>query len=121
MESSKKKKGEEGEIIAAKFLSENGFEILERNYRYDRGEIDIIAKEKNTLVFVEVKMRENLEYGEPEYAITKRKISQMSKVALGYFSEKEIEDIETRFDVVAILKYPGKLPEINHYKDAFRL
>lgn len=121
MEFSKKKKGDEGEKIAAKFLSENGFIILERNYRFERGEIDIIAKEKDTLVFVEVKMRENLEFGEPEYAITKRKISQMSKVALGYFSEKEIDDVETRFDVVAILKFPGKEPKINHYIDAFRL
>lgn len=118
---SHKKKGDEGEALAAKFLSDLGYQILERNYRFDRGEIDIIAKENDTLVFVEVKKRENLEFGEPEYAITKRKISQVSKVALGYFSEKEIGEVETRFDVIAILEYPGEPPIINHYKDAFRL
>ncbi len=121
MEYSPKKKGDEGEALAAKFLSEIGFKILEKNFRYERGEIDIIAKENETLVFVEVKKRENLKFGEPEYAITKRKISQMNKVALGYLAEKEIDDIEMRFDVVAILQYAGEPPIITHYRDAFRL
>ena len=67
--------GNEGEDIASDYLKNNGYEIIERNYRFHKGEIDIVAKdnETNYLVFVEVKSRKSLEYGEPEYAITPAK------------------------------------------------
>ena len=121
MSVSTKKFGEEGENIAADLLSQKGYEIIKRNYRFGKGEIDIIAedKEKDCLVFVEVKARRNLEYGEPEYAITKSKIRQLKKIAAAYLSENEIEDKDCRFDVVAILFQGKRKPIINHYEEAF--
>jgi putative endonuclease len=91
-----------GEDIAAKYLAEKGFEILERNYHYSHGEIDIIANHNKQLVFIEVKSRLNLEYGEPEYAINPKKIKQIKKMAELYLFDKEIEEVDCRFDVVAI-------------------
>jgi putative endonuclease len=116
-----KKFGDEGEELAAELLSEKGYEILERNYRFGKGEIDIIAKdpETNYTVFVEVKSRKNLEYGAPEYAITKNKIKQVKKIAELYLYDKNITETDCRFDVVAIL-FRGKLkPLVNHYTNAF--
>ncbi len=86
-------------------MNEKGYEILERNYRYGHGEIDIVAKDLSDgyTVFVEVKARQNLEYGEPEYAITKNKQKQIKKVAELYLFDKEILEMECRFDVVTVL------------------
>lgn len=112
--------GKDGEEIAAKYLLENGFEILERNYQYGHGEIDIVAKDEGVLVFVEVKTRKNLEFGEPEYAINKKKIQQIKKMAELYLFDKEIEEIDCRFDVVAVLMENQSHPQITHYKNAFQ-
>ncbi|HMN23200.1 MAG: YraN family protein [Ignavibacteriaceae bacterium] len=112
--------GKEGEDIAAKYLIEKGFNIIARNYHYStKGEIDIIANDKNQLVFIEVKSRINLEYGEPEYAINPKKIRQIKKMAELYLFDKEIEEADCRFDIVAIILGDGKNPEINHYENAF--
>ncbi len=112
--------GKEGEDIAAKYLIEKGFNIVARNYHYStKGEIDIIANDKNQLVFIEVKSRINLEYGEPEYAINPKKIRQIKKMAELYLFDKEIEEADCRFDIVAIILGDGKNPEINHYENAF--
>ncbi len=117
----KKSFGSEGEEIAAKYLSEKGFEIIERNYFVGHGEIDIIAIEpkEKYLVFVEVKTRFSLEFGDPAYAINKKKISQLKKVAELYLAEKNIYEQNCRFDVITILlDDPGK-PKIEHYENAF--
>ncbi len=122
MEKSDKNKkdiGKEGEEIAAKFLTQKGFEIVERNYQYGHGEIDIVANDKGILVFVEVKTRLNLEYGEPEYAINKKKIQQIKKMAELYLFDKEISEADCRFDVVAILLDNKSNPQITHYENAF--
>ncbi len=118
---SKKELGEKGEQLAVDFLIENGFEIIERNYRYGHGEIDIIAKDPsdNFTAFIEVKTRQNLDFGEPEYAITKNKQRQIKKMAELYLYEKEIEEIECRFDVVAIVLGDKNNPSITHYVNAF--
>lgn len=118
MQSSTKEKGKEGEEKAAALLVEKGFEIIERNYRYGKGEIDIVARDKDFLVFVEVKSRESLEYGKPEEAITKRKMSQIRKIAESYLAEKNITNENIRFDVVAILFLNGEI-SIEHYENAF--
>lgn len=118
MQSSTKEKGKEGEEKAAALLVEKGFEIIERNYRYGKGEIDIVARDKDFLVFVEVKSRESLEYGKPEEAITKRKMSQIRKIAEAYLAEKNITGENIRFDVVAILFLNGEI-SIEHYENAF--
>ena len=120
-QTNKKTIGQEGEDIAAEYLVNNGFEMITRNYRYGHGEIDIIVKDKsnNHLVFVEVKTRKNLEYGEPEYAITKSKIKQLKKIADAYVYEKDFKEIECRFDVIAIIWNRETKPKITHFKNAF--
>ena len=110
--------GKEGEDIAAEFLIKKNFNILERNYRYGHGEIDIIAEDGETLVFVEVKTRNTLEFGHPEISVTKGKLNQIKKIAEAYLFEKEIDDKECRLDVVAILKMSGVL-EIKHIENAY--
>ena len=116
---STKEQGNKGEDIAMRHLKRLGFEIVEMNYRFGHGEIDIIAKEGDTLVFCEVKMRKTDEYGDPEYAITPRKQQQIRKIARAYLYEHEIKEQECRFDVVAIRMYGRKTPEINHIRNAF--
>lgn len=118
-EKNKRDIGKEGEEIAAKYLTEKGFEIIERNYHYSHGEIDIVAKDKGCLVFVEVKTRLNLEYGEPEYAINPKKIKQIKKMAELYLFDKVIEEADCRFDVVAVLLEDKSNPKINYYGNAF--
>ena len=119
-EKNKRDIGKEGEDIAAKYLAEKGFEILERNFYYSNyGEIDIVANHDSQLVFVEVKSRLNLEFGEPEYAITPKKIKQIKKMAELYLFDKEIEEVNCRFDVVAVLLEDRSNPKITHYENAF--
>ena len=119
MTQSTKKTGDKGEDIAASILVKKGYEIVERNYRYGKGEIDIIAKDDDVLVFIEVKTRKNLEYGPPELAVTKNKQRQIRKIAEAYLYEKKIKDINCRLDVVAIQFYQNQKPRINHIENAF--
>ncbi|MFH1194185.1 MAG: YraN family protein [bacterium] len=119
MKNSKPDFGKIGEDIACKFLSDKGFKIIQRNYRFERGEIDIIAEDGDVLVFVEVKTRTNLEYGPPEYAITKSKQKQIKKIAEAYLWEKEIKDRDCRIDVVAIILRKNNKHNINHIPNAF--
>lgn len=111
----KRKIGQEQEAKAACFLEIQGYEILEKNYRCKCGEIDLIGKENDYLVFVEVKYRETIKSGMPEEAVDKRKQRQISRVAAWYLTEKGY-DVYTpcRFDVVAIT---GEKIEL--YRDAF--
>lgn len=115
----KKEVGKEGENIAADFLVNKGFKIIKRNYQYGHGEIDIIADDNGTLVFVEVKTRLNFEFGEPEYAINTSKIKQIKKIAELYLFDNEIEEANCRFDVVAVLLRGKSEPQITHYENAF--
>jgi putative endonuclease len=116
---STKAAGDEGEEIAKQYLLKRGLTIIETKYHYGRnGEIDIIAKDGNVLVFCEVKMRTTDEFGDPEFAITPKKQAQIRKLAHAYLYERDLEDQECRFDVVAIKKY-GRAPEINYIPNAF--
>ena len=94
--------GKEGEKIAAAYLEKNGYRIIEINFRCPIGEIDIVAKEKNDLVFVEVKTRKSIALGYPEQAVGIRKQKKMSQLALWYMQKRKIADTNARFDVVAI-------------------
>jgi len=114
----KRKTGREGEELACKFISELGYQILERNYQYGHGEIDIIAKDGDTIVFIEVKYRKSLEYGNPEDSITKNKKHQIRKTAEAYIYEKNINEQTCRIDVISILHLPNQEPIINHYINA---
>lgn len=96
--------GKSGEGEALKFLKQKGYKILKRNYKSKLGEVDIIAKDKNCICFIEVKTRASLEKGLPQEAITKNKQHQITKAALSYLRENNLWDSPARFDVVSILK-----------------
>ena len=117
----KKELAKRGEDLAAQILAEKGYEIIERNYRFSHGEIDIVAidPKDGCTVFVEVKSRQNLEFGEPEYSITKNKQKQVRKMAELYLFDKGITEIDCRFDVFAILFEDLNNPQVNHYENAF--
>lgn len=119
--SSKSELGKRGEELALEFLTDKGYELVKKNYRYGHGEIDLIVKDlsKNVLVFVEVKARYNLELGDPAYAINKKKISQLKKIAELYLYENQIKEIDCRFDVITILFDEPENPKIEHYENAF--
>ena len=106
--------------MAVRFLKKHGYRIIERNYICKMGEMDVIAREKDTLVFVEVKTRTSTAFGPPQLAVNPTKQMQLSKVALNFLKEKRLEDAKARFDVVAILLRP-KGEEIELIKDAFDL
>jgi putative endonuclease len=115
-----KELGKKGEEVALRFLKKKGYKIIQQNYVCEMGEMDIIAREKDTLVFVEVKTRTSMAFGPPQLAVNSTKQMQLSKVALYFLKEKRLEDIKARFDVVAILVRP-KGEEIELIKDAFDL
>jgi putative endonuclease len=116
----KKELGRKGEEVALRFLKKKGYRIIEKNYVCKMGEMDIIAKEKDTLAFIEVKTRTSTEFGPPQLAVTPSKQRQLSKVALSYLNKKQLNDVKARFDVVAIL-LGQKGEEIELIKDAFDL
>jgi putative endonuclease len=113
--------GNVGESIAATFLKGAGFSIVERNFRCVCGELDIIARDGRTIVFVEVKCRKNEIYGPPQLAVTPFKQRQISKAALVWLSKRRLYDAEARFDVIAIVLHESQLPEIEHIRNAFEL
>jgi putative endonuclease len=113
--------GERGEEIATAYLKGRRFTIVERNYRCKGGEVDIIAREGKTLVFIEVKTRRNLSFGPPQLAVTCFKQRQISKAALTWLAKNKLHDSSARFDVIAILIPDHEVPVIDHIRDAFDL
>ena len=106
--------------MALQFLKKRGYRLIEKNYVCKMGEVDIIAKEKDTLVFVEVKTRRSTLFGPPQLAVNPAKQMQLSKVALNFLKEKKLGDVKSRFDVVAVLLKP-KGEEIELIRNAFDL
>ncbi|PKN38241.1 MAG: YraN family protein [Deltaproteobacteria bacterium HGW-Deltaproteobacteria-2] len=117
-DSAKIQTGQEGEKIAADFLKKNGYRIIEVNFRCAIGEIDIIAREKEFLVFIEVKTRKSRELGFPEQAVGIKKQKKMSQLALWYLQKNNINNTASRFDVLAIIMLPAG-NEIKLIKNAF--
>ena len=115
----RKRVGSEGEQLACEYLQSQGYEILARNYRACNGEIDIIARQGKTLVFVEVKTRQRGGFGEPEEWVDERKQRQIGKVASLYLHNQRLEEMDCRFDVVAVDRMTR--PVIRHIQDAFWL
>ncbi|OGI23585.1 MAG: YraN family protein [Candidatus Melainabacteria bacterium RIFOXYA12_FULL_32_12] len=113
-------KGKIGEDIAAKYLEKRGFKIIEKNWRYSRyGEIDIIATDQKTLVFIEVKTRSTVNYGHPVESITKSKIDKIRTLAGAYLNENpDLKFKNYRFDAIGIIL--NKEPEIVYYKDIYQ-
>ena len=110
--------GNLGEDLAEKYLLEKGYKILERNWRYSRAEVDLIAEHDNMLILVEVKTRRSARFGLPEEAVSAKKQQQMVLAANAYAEEHDHVK-EIRFDVIAITLLKGKAPEIYHIEDAF--
>ena len=109
--------GNEGEASAVNFLFANGYEVLARNYRFRRGEIDIIARKGRALVFIEVKTRKNINYGYPETFLSEQQQDRIHLAAEEYVLQKEWQG-EVRFDIIAIL-WDGHEPTLDHFEDAF--
>jgi len=103
-----RKRGDEGEALAAEFLKSRGYKIICRNFASRRGEIDIVAKDGQCLVFIEVKTRTSLDFGYPAEAVTRRKAERIRKTALYYLMRNHMDDIPCRFEVVSIMKNSGK-------------
>ncbi len=99
--------GKKGEDIAVAYLKSTGYRIVERNYKCLFGEIDIVAKDGNTVVFVEVKSRKSEEFGDPQLAVGLEKQKKISKISLKYLEEKHLYPCNARFDVVAIKMLPN--------------
>ncbi|MDD2619940.1 MAG: YraN family protein [Syntrophomonadaceae bacterium] len=114
----KKELGKWGEESAAKYLMQQGYKILGRNYYTRYGELDIICEKDGNLVFVEVKTRRSSKYGYPEEAITNRKKEHIRKAALLYMDAAKRSYREISFDVISILLEAGE-EKINHIKQAF--
>ncbi len=112
--------GKMGEELAVAHLKKMKYKVLERNYKCPLGEVDLVARDKNTLVFIEVKTRKTKDFGGPAAAVDFRKQRQLSKVALHYLNQKKLNDIPTRFDVVAI-ELIASSPHIEVIRNAFEL
>ncbi|MFO7839971.1 MAG: YraN family protein [Desulfosalsimonadaceae bacterium] len=112
--------GQTGESLALKYLLKRGYKLLESNYRNRIGEIDIIARDGDTLVFVEVKTRRSERYGSPRLAVTPHKQKKISRTALAYLKYTGQMDCKARFDVVFV-KTGGTRPEIELIQNAFPL
>lgn len=110
--------GMKGESEAVDFLKKKGYRILGQNFRFERGEIDIVAEDNGMLVFVEVKARRSNIFGDPEDAVTASIVNQIRKVGQGYLFQHDLGDRECRFDIVAI-EYTNNIPVIRHIEDAF--
>jgi putative endonuclease len=116
----KKSLGDRGEDAAARFLKRAGYHILARGLDSPLGELDIVAVDGRTVVFVEVKTRRSDDAGPPEEAIDQLKEQRMTQAALAYLKANRLLDYASRFDVVAIT-WPedAKRPVIEHFKNAF--
>ena len=110
--------GSSGERNAVSFLQRQGFAILDRNYTCNHGEVDVVAKDGDDLVFVEVKLRRSVRFGSPEESVTPAKQELIRRTAEGYIQEKKLNNIRCRFDVVAITVDKG-VKKFVHYKNAF--
>lgn len=109
--------GKIGEEIALKFLKNEGYEVLELNWRFRKLEVDIIAKEGDVLIVVEVKTRKSDEFGSPDVFVDRKKQRFLIKAVNEYVNQKQLEN-EIRFDIVSIL-YCNNQEKVEHIKDAF--
>ncbi len=112
--------GKAAEDAAARFLEAKGYKVLQRNYKNRFGEIDIIAKDKGVICFIEVKARHSLNLGFPQEAVSTRKQRQISRVAVYYLKLNHLLECSARFDVLALL-YLNSQPEISLITNAFEL
>lgn len=108
-----------GEEEACRFLKKNGCKIVDRNYRVRTGEIDIVARRGNTLLFVEVKTRLTAAFAQPYEAVGFRKRKSLKAAAKVYVQERNVRDVEFRFDVISITLNDGLQAELEWMQGAF--
>lgn len=111
--------GERGELLAARHLRKMGYKIVMRNYRGGDGEIDIVARQNDQLVFVEVKTRRSDQYTQPHRHVTHFKQHKLTRAARAYLSHYRDRQPRARFDVVSIVWPEGQAPRVVHIPNAF--
>ncbi len=109
--------GKIGEQLAVDFLESKGYDILARNFMYQKAEVDIIAQHENLIICIEVKTRNSDFFGDPQDFVTKAKIKNLVKAMDAFVIENDIP-LETRFDIIAVLKNK-KMEQLTHYENAF--
>ena len=114
--SHKQSLGHKGEMVAAEFLEKKGFSIIMQNFRFRSGEIDIISKDNDTIVFVEVKSASSGAFGHPAEWVDEKKQSHLISTAKKYLFENNIHDVPVRFDVITV---DFKNKKIDHFVNAF--
>ncbi len=117
---STRKKGQEGERLAVRFLRSRGYRILDRNYSNRLGEIDIVAEDGGVLVFTEVRTLKASAGHLPEETIQWKKQQRIARTALAYIKQKRLEDRPARFDVVSVV-FDGNRATLRHIPDAFEM
>ena len=110
--------GERGEVLAGRFLEAKGYRLLERNYRSRLGEIDLVCRDGQATVFVEVKTRTSDRFGHPAEAVIPRKQAKLRRLAQEYLVSHKLEDSEVRFDVLSV-RLDAEPPTIEHLAGAF--
>lgn len=113
--------GRSAEDLAEQMLRKKGYRILKRNLRIAGGELDLIADDQGTLVFIEVKARRGNQFGGAPYAITTRKKQQIIKLALCYLSQHGLTNKQCRFDVILVVGTNGHTPQLTHIEQAFEV
>ena len=109
--------GKEGEDMAVAFLQKKGFNIVERNYRFQKAEVDIIAQKGNILAAVEVKTRSTPDFGDPQDFVKKKQINLLVRAVDHFVNDRKL-DVEVRFDIIAIIRNKAGT-RIEHLEDAF--
>lgn len=112
-----REKGLLGENMASEFLSKKGYRIIDRNYRTKIGEIDIVAKKDNILVFVEVKTRANTNYGFPYEAVNRKKLNRIVRTSFIYMKENKYVGYQMRYDIIEV--FLSNSIKINHIENVF--
>jgi putative endonuclease len=108
--------GDYGEAIAARHLAQQGMVLLDRNWRCDQGEIDLVARDVDTLVVCEVKTRRGLDYGSPLEAVTARKLLRLRRLAGCWLTQHAVHPREVRIDVVGVLRRPQGPALVEHLR-----
>lgn len=117
--------GDRGEEIAVRFLEERGYRIMDRNYRFERNEVDVVCfhpapdDEGGEIVFVEVKTRSSLGHGAPDAAVTEAKQQNVRAASQAWLYERQLEGAPARFDVVTVLLNQDESPTVEHHENAF--
>jgi putative endonuclease len=114
----KQRLGKKGEALAEEYLRRKGFKILKRNYRYGHKEIDIIAREDDTIVFIEVKAGRSKDFGAPQERVNLKKQRNLTETAFHFIQQEKVTGCDFRFDVLAI-DYRGGKEEVDHIRNAF--